>query len=97
MEFEPSWPCDRTLMGHTTRLDFLEFGEQAKDFLDTKTRKSVLDKFRMLEIRLLRLFKGMDSIEMFVGRPSNPRSLNLCAKHRNKKDGGSPGHCKKTI
>jgi hypothetical protein len=35
-----------------TRLDFFEFGEPAKDFLETKTRKSVLDKFRMLEIRL---------------------------------------------
>ena len=35
-----------------TRLDFFELGEPAKDFLDTNTRKSVLDKFRMLEMRL---------------------------------------------
>jgi hypothetical protein len=80
-----------------TRLDFFESGELAKDFLDIKTRKAVLDKFSMLEIRLRRLFKGMDSIEMGVGRPSNPRCLNLYAKHRNKKDGASPGHCKKPI
>ena len=79
-----------------TRLDFFEFGELAKDFLDIKTRRSVLDKFMMLEIRLRRLFKGMDSIEMGVGRPSNPHCLNFYAKHRNKKDGGSPGHCKET-
>ena len=77
-----------------TRLDFFEFGELAKDFLDNKTRRSVLDKFMMLEIRLRRLFKGMDSIEMGVGRPSNPHCLNFYAKHRNKKDGASPGHCK---
>ena len=79
-----------------TRLDFFEFGELAKDFLDIKTRISGLDKFRMLEIRLRRLFKGMDSIEMGVGRPSNPRCLNLYAKHRNKKNEGSPGYCKET-
>jgi hypothetical protein len=79
------WPIELTVdMASNTRLDFFEFGEQAKDFLDTKTRKLVLDKFRMLEIRLQRLFKGMDSIEMGVGRPSNPRCLNLYAKHRNK-------------
>lgn len=35
-----------------TRLDLFEFGQPAKDFLDTNTRESVLDKFRMLEIRL---------------------------------------------
>jgi hypothetical protein len=35
-----------------TRLDFFEFGEPAKDFLDTNTRESVLDMFMMLEIRL---------------------------------------------
>jgi hypothetical protein len=35
-----------------TRLDFFELGEPAKDFLDTNTRKSVLDKLRMLEMRL---------------------------------------------
>ena len=52
-----------------TRLDFFEFGELAKDFLDIKTRESVLDKFRMLEIRLRQSFKGMNSIEMGVGRP----------------------------
>ena len=52
-----------------TRLDFFNFDELAKDFLDIKTRKSVLDKFRMLEIRLRQSFKGMNSIEMGVGRP----------------------------
>ena len=35
-----------------THLDFFESGELAKDFLDIKTRKSELDKFGMLEIRL---------------------------------------------
>ena len=38
-----------------TRLGFFEFCEPAKEFLDTKTRKSVSDKFRMLEIALRRL------------------------------------------
>ena len=35
-----------------TRLDLFEFGQPAKDFLDTNTRESVLDMFSMLEIRL---------------------------------------------
>jgi len=39
-------------IGRRIRLDFFEFGETAKDFLETNTTKSVLNKFRMLEIRL---------------------------------------------
>jgi len=35
-------------IGRRIRLDFFEFGETAKDFLDTNTTKSVLNKFRML-------------------------------------------------
>ena len=41
-----------TIGRRITRLDFFKFGEPAKDFLNTNTRKSVLNKFRMLEIRL---------------------------------------------
>jgi hypothetical protein len=39
----------------------------------------------------------MESIKIGVDRPRIPRCLNLHAKHRKKKDGGSPGHCNKTI
>jgi hypothetical protein len=31
-----------------TSLDFFEFGEQAKDFLDKKANKSVSDKYRII-------------------------------------------------
>ena len=38
----------------------------------------------------------MDSSERMVPRPRIGRCLNFYAKHREKKDAGSPGHCKKT-
>jgi len=40
-----------------TSLDFFEFGEQAKDFLDKKANKSVSDKYRIIWMALRWLLK----------------------------------------